>query len=381
MHRPIIWKEYTKDNLIGSIEQRLNQRTPGRRILALDALRGLAAVSVVFIHFHRAFFSMEPPHWYFLPFFGGEPVILFFVLSGYVLSIPYWLGRQVSYPAFLVRRFFRIYIPYAGAVIIAVMVASRLLYSHLPLAHWFYLTWQTPLTLGLIGSQLFLISTSPAINTAFWSLRYEMEMSAIFPAVCKTMSRLSPWGTLLATIVIAKAGFILFSHPEHPLWREFGNTLINGSCFLYGALLAWKREAVAQWYYKTPRWLKCICLGLVVAGYYAHKPSLAPLTCCGVLIFAQYSRVSRLLDTAVPEYLGRISYSVYLLHATVLWATLILLYGKVPFVALFPIYGVATFAVSHVFCIQIEEPAMRFGKRATSKKQGALVISEPLVAQ
>jgi peptidoglycan/LPS O-acetylase OafA/YrhL len=256
-----------------------------------------------------------------------------------------------------------------------------MLYSHLPLTPWFNLTWQAPLTLGLIGSQLFLISTSPAINTAFWSLRYEMEMSAIFPAACWTMSRLRPWGTLLATIVIARTGFILFNHPEHPLWQEFGNTLISGSCFLYGALLAWKREAVAKWYYKTPRWLKCICLGLVVAGYYAQKPSVAPLACCGVLIFAQYSRISRLLDTAVPEYLGRISYSMYLLHATVLWATLIVLYGKVPFVALFLIYGVATFAISHVFCIQIEEPAMRFGKRATAKKQSVLQPAVSLAVQ
>jgi peptidoglycan/LPS O-acetylase OafA/YrhL len=355
--------------LIGSIEQRLNQRTPGRRILALDALRGLAALSVVFIHFHAAFLPLDNLHWYFLPLFAGQPVTLFFVLSGYVLSIPYWLGRQVSYPAFLVRRFFRIYVPYAGAVLVAVLIASHLLYSHLPLMPWFQRTWQTPLTLGLIASQLFLVSTSPAINTAFWSLRYEMEMSVVFPAVCWAISRLRPWGTLLVTIAIAKAGFILFNHPEHPLWQESGNTLINGSCFLYGALLAWKSEVIAKWYYKTPRWLKCICMGLVVAGYYANKASVAPLACCGVLVFAQYSRVSRLLDTAIPEYLGRISYSLYLLHATVLWATLILLYGKVPFVALSLIYGVATFAISHLFCILVEEPAMRFGKRVTARKQ------------
>ena len=163
--------------------------------------------------------------------------------------------------------------------------------------------------------------------------------------------------------------------------QEFGCTLINASCFLCGAVLAWKAKDVARVYHQTPRWLKCLCLGLVVTGYYANKASVAPLACCGILIFARHSRISHLLDTAVPEYLGRISYSMYLLHATVLWATLILLYGKVPFFALFLIYGAATFAISHVFCMFVEEPAMRFGKRATAKKQSVLHPTVSLAVQ
>jgi len=355
-----------------AIERQLSQRTPGRRILALDALRGLAALSVVFIHFHAAFNEFARPHWYLLPIIGGNPVTLFFVLSGYVLSIPYWLGKQPSYSVFLVRRFFRIYVPYAAAVLIAILVASRLLYSQLPVTPWFYRTWQSPLTWSLISSQLFTIDTTPKINTAFWSLRYEMEMSVVFPAVCWTISRLRPWGALLATIVVAKAGFILYNHPEHPVWQEFGAALAYGSFFLLGAILAWKSEAVARLYHKTPKWLKYLCLVPVIIGYFGighvgKWAAMAPLACCGVLVFAQHSRISRLLDTAVPEYLGRISYSMYLLHATVLWATVILLYGKVPLLVLGLLYCAVTLVISHLSCVLIEEPAMRFGKRVTAK--------------
>jgi peptidoglycan/LPS O-acetylase OafA/YrhL len=356
-----------------SIEHQLNHRTPGRRILALDALRGLAALSVVFIHFRAAFNELAQPHWYLLPIIGGNPVGLFFVLSGYVLSIPFWLGRQPSYPAFLVRRFFRIYVPYAGAVLIALLAASRLLYSHLPLTPWFYRTWQSPLTCGLISSQLLTISTTPKINAAFWSLRYEMEMSLVFPAVCWALARMRLWGAVVATIVIQKAGYMLYNHPEHPVWQEFGAALAYGSYFLYGAIIAWKGESIAELYHKAPRWLKYVILGLVIVGYFGSKEGkFVPLACCGIIILALHSRVSRLLDTAVPEYLGRISYSMYLLHATVLWATAILLYGKIPLVALGLVYGAATLVISHLSCVFIEEPAMRFGKQVTGKKPGSL---------
>jgi len=90
--------------------------------------------------------------------------------------------------------------------------------------------------LSLICSQLITVSTTPKINTVFWSLRYEMEMSLIFPAVCWTMSRLRLWGSLVATVVVAKTGFVLYNHPEHPIWREFGAGLAYGSCFLLGNL-------------------------------------------------------------------------------------------------------------------------------------------------
>jgi peptidoglycan/LPS O-acetylase OafA/YrhL len=356
------------------IERQLNQRTPGRRILALDAMRGLAALSVVFIHFRAAFNELAQPHWYFLPFIDGNPVGLFFVLSGYVLSIPFWLGKQPSYPAFLVRRFFRIYVPYAAAVFIALLAASRLLYSHLSLTPWFYRTWQSPLTWRLICSQLFAISITPKINAAFWSLRYEMEMSLVFPAVCWTLARMRLWGAVVATAVIQKAGYMLYNHHEQPLLQATGAALAYGSYFLYGAIIAWKGEAVAKLYRKTPRWLKYIILGLVILGYFGSKEGkFVPLACCGVIIFAQHSRVSKLLDTAVPEYLGRISYSMYLLHATVLWTTAILLYGKIPLFALGLVYGAATLAISHLSCVLIEEPAMRLGKQLTSKKPDSLL--------
>ena len=55
--------------------------------------------------------------------FGAEAVILFFVLSGFVLSLPAVDGRPQSYFTFVTRRIFRIYVPYLAALAVSVAAA------------------------------------------------------------------------------------------------------------------------------------------------------------------------------------------------------------------------------------------------------------------
>lgn len=85
------------------------------RVGQLDSLRGIAAMTVVWHHWHAAT-EVQMVRWYMVPFFAGhEAVILFFVLSGYVLSLPTWTKRTAAYPEYLVRRVSRIYLPYLAA--------------------------------------------------------------------------------------------------------------------------------------------------------------------------------------------------------------------------------------------------------------------------
>jgi peptidoglycan/LPS O-acetylase OafA/YrhL len=360
------------------VEQRLQQRTPGHRVLALDALRGLAAFVVIWHHFRLAFLVTEP-RWILRPFFAGRSaVVLFFVLSGYVLSMPVWRGTQPPYGRYLLRRFFRIYVPYAAAAVVALLVASHLLYSRLPLSGWFYRTWQSPLTARLIAQQFLIIPGSGEVNTAFWSLRYEMEMSLVFPFLCKGMKRLGYTGSLVAALGLELVATLIFKQrPSSAVLIELAQTMLWGSCFVYGAWLSWRAELVSAIYARLRPWMKIALLVPVTILYFSTKPSLQPFAACGVLIFAERSRARKLLDTALPEYLGRISYSMYLLHGTVLFATLILLYGKIPLPWIAVIYCIVTLGVSHLFCALIEEPAMRFGKRITNSSVPKPIPSTP----
>src|ERR1700677_1903882 len=98
-----------------------------RRFIELDALRGLAACAVIFLHYSSV--PMELPTWLadliaYTPFFllvcGTQAVVFFFVLSGFVLSLPYIRGSSEPYLAFIIKRVFRIYIPYLVAIGFAV---------------------------------------------------------------------------------------------------------------------------------------------------------------------------------------------------------------------------------------------------------------------
>jgi peptidoglycan/LPS O-acetylase OafA/YrhL len=60
-----------------------------------------------------------------LPLHNGDAaVFIFFVLSGYVHSLPYLRGTQPAYPEYVIRRVCRIYIPFAAAILFALLLYS-----------------------------------------------------------------------------------------------------------------------------------------------------------------------------------------------------------------------------------------------------------------
>jgi len=336
------------------------------RLQGLDSVRGIAAATVVVGHFVGVM-SETPPWWFghLMPP-GHSAVALFFVLSGYVLSIPFWRGRQDSYPKYLLRRFFRIYVPYAAAVCCAVIGATKLNGVHLELSHYFYQTWHTPVTSSMIVAQFFQISTSYALGTAFWSLRYEIEMSLIFPLLCVLISRMRGRGTLVFVLTCGIVGqAISHYHRVADLTNEVGVTLVWSTCFVLGALMSWKAQTITLLYRRIPSPARFAIAILTYAAYLSSRNLIVIPAAVSAVILIENSRLKSWLNTTSGHYLGRISYSLYLTHGTVLFTLLILLYGKIPTFVLLFVFLAASLGIAHLFCICIEEPAMWFGKRLT----------------
>jgi peptidoglycan/LPS O-acetylase OafA/YrhL len=105
-------------------EINLRREADPRRFHELDSLRGVAALTVVFHHFSRicpeSFTHLLIRTPLRLLVAGHQAVILFFLLSGFVLTLPYKKKTRLSYAPFLLKRVCRIYLPYLGALSLAI---------------------------------------------------------------------------------------------------------------------------------------------------------------------------------------------------------------------------------------------------------------------
>jgi peptidoglycan/LPS O-acetylase OafA/YrhL len=141
--------------------------TPAGRLRWLDALRGIAALAVVYEHF-GAFMVPEAKHftvqWVHAGTFG---VMLFFLVSGYI--VPASIERRGSIRDFWIGRVFRLYPAYLLTIVVAVLVGklgsgllpgqfddqrSTSLLAHLTMLH------------EVIGVN--------SLQGQFWTLAYEM---------------------------------------------------------------------------------------------------------------------------------------------------------------------------------------------------------------
>ena len=349
-------------------EKELRARTRGGRLFELDALRGLAAFTVVCHHLRLAIPAGAAHAWYLVLITSGhQAVCLFFVLSGYVLSMPYWRGKQQPYGGYLLRRFFRIYVPFFAGLLLAWAGAWKFYGSQLPLTGWFHATWQTPLTWSLFLRQIFM-SPTPDINTAFWSLRVEAQFSILLPIFCFVVSRF-PW---LLTVLVGVVSYTASLHFQN---LDLQHGLAAIPMFLFGMLLSRHQAWIETSWNKLPivaMWAMPFA-GLLLYLHFLPARNYADfLTGMGSALFIVSSLhlapLSKILRHSIPEYLGRISYSLYLVHATILFAMLNLFYGKMSLWLLGTIYCIAAIGCAHLLCVLVEEPAMRYGKRLTTPR-------------
>jgi peptidoglycan/LPS O-acetylase OafA/YrhL len=358
-----------------SEELELQKRSSQPRLFQLDALRGIAAVTVVLNHLFLAFPGL-PSGKTIEPFSAGRSaVVLFFVLSGYVLSMPAWKGRQMPYGLYLIRRFCRIYLPFAAAAVLSILAAAVFHKMHLPLTAWFDRIWHIPITPQIVAKQLLMFPMND-FNVAFWSLTYEMQMSVIMPLLCLLMLWTNPACFTLAY------GILVFVHPMNaygsPQYPALSYQVIF--LFLLGAILARYASTLKRMCERLGAFLWFVLAASVFLYYdfvlllptgsrIANQLSLRILLIngvgsAGILICSLHlAPLARLLKHSLPEYLGRISYSLYLVHGTFLFSLTYLLFGRVKTYPLMALILVFAFLLAHLFCITVEEPAMRLGKK------------------
>ncbi len=364
-----------------AVLQRLaRETTSGKYIPEIDGLR-FVAIATVFLHHLNAFLAERsaiawdgPPQdtvvYQTADSLGSFGVQLFFVVSGFVLALPfashYLCGtKPVSLRAYFLRRVSRLEPPYLLNLTLLVV----LLYSvkHIPLSE---------LLPHYAASCLYLhnvvYGTMSTINCVAWSLEIEVQFYVLAPLLARLFAVRGklPRRLLLAALIGATTAASGLWIP-HNSWLAM--TLLNSlQFFLTGFLIAdiylttlpglrkggpmWQVLGFAGWLALLP------LLRYPFFATYLLPAAFLPL----FLAVFQSRFCNRLWTLSWVTTIGGMCYSIYLLHFSLISAvgratTYLALTSNyaVNLILQVVVVGVPVVAVSAVYFWLVEKPCMR----------------------
>ena len=330
-----------------------------QRTVTVDLLRGILAVGVLFYH---TLISEGGPA---LPQIGRHGVYAFFVISGFALYTSYRdrLGSAAEVRAYFLARFWRIAPLYYTAVALSVAAfgASDAL-----------------LTKAFLNASFLFGFANPGETSMVvggWSIGIEMAFYALFPVIvlaCNGLARLAVVAALLLVAQVIFANHILAGTTLVDAWNAYTQPLCFAGYFVGGCLLAEVHRQRPEWKGSPAAW--SICGAALLAFIVAPQDSEAILT--GLIGVGMTAAALALVSGAAflpepqgvfrafAEWLGGISYPIYLLHPIVYNFT-----AKVPIAGThIPLTLLATVALSHLVNRAIERPAIRFSKSMIAAK-------------
>lgn len=348
----------------------------GERIAALDGLRAVAALVVVFTHASGAVRTPplvsvalhQSPLAVFLNATGA--VHVFFVLSGLCLAGSVSRCAGLSDTAqFYVRRFARVHFPFVAVALLA--WCGSLLYAiprsetgHSGLSVWIMSRLQVDVPFHALLQALRFPGDAVGLMPQGWTLRVEMIYSLLLPVLVFAARRLG-WGLLVAVGL----AMLLEQRPQQPepYLLDFGA----------GIALYLERDRLEERFAALSRGataaLLLAGLAILCAPVYflleGHN-ALVSNACFAVgatLLVAGAAHVAglrRRLSARPFAALGRVSYSIYMLHLSVIALSAPLLAEPVGpgFAILFVAFvATATCALAFLTYRLIEVPCIRLG--------------------
>lgn len=289
------------------------------RLPELDAVRGIAAMAVSLQHVLNiggavaavmAVVSLTPLN---ALVDGTRAVLLFFVLSGFVLGLPFF-HADVSPVGFILKRATRLYPAYWLALAISIAVFS--------------LTTNPHLSGFALANYLSLVTEFDAqrFNVVFWSLVQEMRLSILFPLLIVPLVWLpSRWILLISPVLIA-IGFLGEDSPGAPI-IGLPATAYYAFFFVIGALTAKHIDSLVARVRRARSGIVLLWLVALVSIYGVlpvagiavpvEKAAVGAASAGIMVIGLGWRHLSASLRRAPLQFLGRVSYSYYLLHVPI----------------------------------------------------------------
>ncbi|MDE1902143.1 MAG: acyltransferase [Alphaproteobacteria bacterium] len=271
---------------------------PSKRFAFVDALRAIAALSVVLFH------ALEGDH---IPIIydrvpwllqaivsrANAGISIFFVLSGFVISHSL-AGRALAVAdvgRFMLKRSLRLDPPYWAAIAISCAIV---LAKGLPM----FTAWQVAAHLIYVQDLLGFEDISPI----FWTLCLEVQFYFVFALLLLSRSRMLMIAAFLVSIPLSTV----------ILWHGLFTLLWYGFLLGVGAYFAANR-LVKAWMFFT----YCLCLQGVAVAMNDQFMTVGVWTAIALYIVSLRQALTTAMNWRWIQFVGMISYSLYLIHSPV----------------------------------------------------------------
>lgn len=346
-----------------------------QRILSIDYLRGLMALSVMIYHFYSWSFGV-PSSEYLLGKLGVYAVSIFYVISGISLYLVYsgtrWNSRALF--KFATKRILRIGPTYwlATSLMILLGIISNSTFT----PDWPRYASNYLLIFGLYNPRDY-------IPTGGWSIGNEVAFYFLFPIlIISTRNKFLFLGTLAALFSL-HAHYAFFELAQEKTLAEEWSTYINplNQVFLFamGVYIAWTRKNTHPLNQNITLVILTLSLGLfaflpatgnqinIVTGVERIYFTL----CCGGICYGclNINFTTPQAAARILKFLGDTSYASYLLHGVLTAYGLKYIFpllndssASMKLIFLTGLIMPLTFLLSHLVYRYIEIPAINVGK-------------------
>ena len=368
-----------------------------KRIPCLDAVRGYAALTVLLAHTTVAGLYNNPTIWPYLewsPFrflwAGHQAVIVFFVLSGFALTMMINSANPFNIFRYLLARAARLYIPFIASLLFVVIVIAVMKSSGITWEKGWMGVASPDLNLTTIVNHIKMLGFYNyfEINPPVWSLVYEARISIAFPLILYFTKKLGLRFVLLSLLASMLSIFIMNSKPYLYGIDPLSSSLLTvhySLFFTIGAYLALNVKRINEMVHKTNT--KNMYLLMVLSlmlycypfnnGWTLSQRGLGDIVtsvgAVGLILCSLKLKNGKFLSIGV--YLGKISFSLYLVHYTILSIGLLILYKYNPlYVWAFTIP--TSIITAHLFTKLIDNPSISLSRLMYGRKSNSVSISQ-----
>ena len=300
-----------------------------RNIPNLTPLRGIAALMVAVYHFDSVVASFVSPQQSMLVAKSYLMVDLFFIMSGFIMLHVYEskftdVISKMDYVKFIGARFARVYPLHFFTLLLAVVLFYGLNEPASPINN------PSAIPTHLLLLHSFGIHNIFTWNVPSWSISAEWWAYVIFPLLVLVLAKLKKGGVILLSFLSLSLYFSIeymlprvnpFA-PDLPVPNDLNVTYDFGyirgfAGFIAGMItyVGFKQKRFARYFNND--WVSILLMSVTILLFHLGANDLLIVACFIMLVLAIAANeklIHTLLTFRFLQYLGDISYSIYLMH-------------------------------------------------------------------